>query len=67
MLEGAVMEVGAAYAKAKRAFTMAVLTIAAGLAVAGSVDRTAGGVILLAGWIGAIASLHRLGRTGSNR
>ena len=67
MIEGAVMEGGAAYARAKRSFTMAVLAIAGGLAVAGTLDRTTGGVILLAGWIGAIVSLHRLGRTGSNR
>lgn len=55
------------YAKAKRLFVIATAAIAGGLAVAGSIDRTTGGVLLLAGWIGGIAALHRLGRAGSER
>lgn len=55
------------YAKAKRLFVGAAVGIAAGLAIAGSLDRTTGGVLLLAGWIAGIAALHRLGRAGSER
>lgn len=55
------------YAKAKRLFVIAAVGIAGGLAISGSVDRTTGGVLLLAGWIAGIAALHRLGRTGSER
>ena len=56
-----------AYTKAKRHLLVACAMIAGGLAVAGSVDRTAGGVLLLVGWIAAVLSLHRLGRAGSER
>lgn len=55
------------YEKAKRLFAIAAVAIASGLAVAGTVDRSAGGVLLLAGWISGIVALHRLGRTGSVR
>ena len=55
-----------AYAKAKRSYVLAAVGIALGLAVAGTLDRTAGGVVLLASWIGGVAALHRLGRTGSS-
>ena len=41
--------------------------IVGGLAIAGSVDRATGGVILLAGWLIGVAALHRLGRAGSER
>ncbi len=57
----------AAYAKARTLFLGAAVAIALGLAVSGSVDRTAGGAVLLAGWGLAILALHRLGRTGSAR
>jgi hypothetical protein len=50
---------------AKRLLVLACFGIAGGLAVAGTVDRTTGGVLLLAGWLTAIAALHRLGRAGS--
>lgn len=61
-------EAGAnAYQAARKLFVWAVSGIAAGLAVAATVDRTTGGVLLLAGWIAGIAALHRLGRTGSSR
>ena len=56
-----------AYTRAKKLFVWAVVGIAAGLAVAASVDRTTGGVLLLAGWLAGIAALHRLGRAGSAR
>jgi hypothetical protein len=56
-----------AFERAKRQLILACVTIAGGLAVAGSLDRTTGGVVLLVGWALAIASLHRLGRAGSDR
>lgn len=43
----------------------AVVGIAVGLAVAGSVHKTVGGVIVLAAWVLGVAALHRLGRAGS--
>jgi hypothetical protein len=55
------------FEKAKKHLVVACAAIALGLAVAGSLDRTTGGVILLIGWLTAVASLHRLGRAGSER
>jgi hypothetical protein len=55
------------FERAKRSFVGACALIAGGLAIAGSVERVTGGVILLAGWLLAVSSLHRLGRTGSDR
>jgi hypothetical protein len=57
----------ASFASAKRLFVMAAVGIACGLAVAGTFDRSAGGVILLAAWLVAVVALHRLGRAGSER
>ena len=42
------------------------LVIAGGLAIAGTLDRTTGGVLLLAGWLGSVAALHKLGRSGTD-
>ena len=53
--------------RAKRLLLVACAAIGAGLAVAGTIDRTTGGVLVLVGWLSAIVSLHRLGRTGSDR
>jgi hypothetical protein len=53
------------YETTKRLYLAAVAIIAVGLAVAGSVDRAAGGVILLVGWIAGVMGLHRMGRAGS--
>jgi hypothetical protein len=53
------------YDSAKLRFVGACACIAAGLAVAGSVDRSTGGVLVLIGWIAGVATLHRLGRAGS--
>lgn len=50
--------------KTKRLLLGACGGIAAGLAVAGSIDREVGGVVLLASWLAAVAALHRLGRGG---
>lgn len=55
------------FERAKKHLVLACAAIALGLAVAGSLDRTTGGVILLIGWLTAVASLHRLGRAGSER
>ena len=57
----------AAYARAKRVYLGAAVGIAAGLAIAGSVDQATGGVIVVASWALAVYALHRLGRTGSSR
>jgi hypothetical protein len=53
--------------RAKRLFVAAAGAIALGLAVAGSVDQRVGGLLLVVGWLVAIAALHRLGRAGSSR
>ena len=53
------------FERAKLPMILAAVGVAAGLAIAGSVERTAGGAIVLAGWVLGIASLHRLGRAGS--
>ena len=52
------------FSRAKKQLVLACTIIAAGLAIAGSLDRTAGGVLVLAGWLGGVASLHKLGRSG---
>lgn len=53
------------YEKTKRLFVGAALAISLGLAVSGTLDRSAGGVILLVGWIAGVMGLHRMGRAGS--
>jgi hypothetical protein len=53
------------FERAKVPMVLAAVGIAAGLAIAGSIERTAGGAIVLAAWVLGIASLHRLGRAGS--
>ena len=54
-----------AFGRARLLFLMAAVGVAAGLAVAGSIDKTAGGVIVVASWVFGVASLHRLGRAAS--
>lgn len=57
----------AGWERAKRPLVLAAVGIAGGLAIAGSVERTAGGALVLAAWVLGIAALHRLGRAGSVR
>lgn len=54
-----------AFERAKRTLLGALAATVAGLAIAGTVHKTLGGVIVVAGWAASIASLHRLGRAGS--
>jgi len=53
------------YERAKLPMILAAVGVAGGLAIAGSVERTAGGAIVLGAWVLGIAALHRLGRAGS--
>lgn len=55
------------FERAKLPMVLAAIGVAGGLAIAGSVERTAGGAIVLAAWVLGIAALHRLGRAGSVR
>jgi hypothetical protein len=54
-------------ARSKRLLLVACGLVAAGLAVAGTVDPTTGGVILVVGWLAGVGALHRLGRAGSRK
>jgi hypothetical protein len=56
-----------AFARARKLLVYAAITLAGGLAIAGALDRTTGGVIVLASWLAGVAALHRLGRAGSER
>ena len=56
-----------AYAAAERLYVLAAAGVVVGLAIAGSLDRTIGGIVFLAAWAAAVRMLHRLGRTGSER
>ena len=56
-----------AFEKAKKHLVYAAILLAGGLAIAGALDRSTGGVIVLASWLLGIAALHRLGRAGSER
>lgn len=53
-----------AFGRAKLHLLFGAAAIALGLAVSGSFDRTAGGAIVLGGWVVEVVALHRLGRTG---
>lgn len=50
---------------AKRILVVALFGLAAGLAVAGSVDQRVGGVVVVAAFGLGVVALHRLGRAGS--
>jgi hypothetical protein len=53
------------FERAKLPMLLSAVGVAAGLAIAGSVERTAGGAVVLAAWVLGIGALHRLGRAGS--
>lgn len=55
----------ASFDRAKLPMILAAVGVAGGLAIAGSVERSAGGAIVLAAWVVGIVALHRLGRAGS--
>lgn len=55
------------WGSARTLFLGAAATVALGLGVAGSGDRSVGGAVLLAGWGLSVLALHRLGRAGSRR
>lgn len=56
----------AAVATARRALGGSAALVAVGLVVAGTVSSTAGGVLVVAGWLGLVLGLHRFGRTGTD-
>jgi hypothetical protein len=53
--------------RARNALVAAAGTSVLGLAIAGTVSRTAGGVLLVAGWLAFVYALHSFGRSGSPR
>ncbi|HVJ90744.1 MAG TPA: hypothetical protein VM580_13145 [Labilithrix sp.] len=55
-----------AFERGKRHLVVACAAIAGGLAIAGSIDRTSGGLLVLIGWFTGIIALHRIGRSGSD-
>ena len=55
----------ATFDRAKLPMVLAAAGLTGGLAIAGSVERTAGGAIVLGAWVVGIVALHRLGRAGS--
>ncbi|MDB4946850.1 MAG: hypothetical protein JWP97_6384 [Labilithrix sp.] len=57
----------AAFERAKRPLFVAIAATVVGLAIAGSLDRTTGGALVLGAWAVGIFALHRLGRVGSDR
>jgi hypothetical protein len=56
-----------AFDRAKQPMVIAAVAVAVGLAIAGSVERTTGGALVLGAWVLGIGALHRLGRAGSVR
>jgi hypothetical protein len=52
-------------ARARRWLGVAASVVSLGVAVAGTVSRGAGGLILIAGWVVFVAGLHMFGRTGT--
>jgi hypothetical protein len=52
-------------ARARSSLILAGATSALGVAVAGTLSRTVGGVLLVAGWLVFVYALHSFGRAGS--
>jgi energy-converting hydrogenase Eha subunit C len=63
------VEVTAASAegRARSSIVVAAATSILGVAVAGTVSRTAGGVLLVLGWLAFVYAIHSFGRAGSER
>jgi hypothetical protein len=57
----------ASFTRSARQLVLGCAVIVVGLATAGSVDQTAGGVILVVGWVVGVHAMHRLGRSGPDR
>lgn len=50
---------------ARRLMTAALVITIAGVALAGTESRTAGGVVVVAGWLALIYALHAFGRAST--
>ena len=55
------------FARAKLPMLAALGLVSLGLAVAGTIDKTVGGVLVVSAWALGVVALHRLGRAGSSR
>jgi hypothetical protein len=58
------------FERAKLPMVIAAVGVVVGLAIAGSIEKTAtgaGGAVVVGSWVLGIAALHRLGRAGSSR
>jgi hypothetical protein len=49
----------------RRTYVVSLVLMIGGLAIAGSFDSKAGGVIVVASWALAVFAIHRMGRAGS--
>lgn len=58
------MSLRTAFETARLGLLVASALIALGVALSGSASRTVGGALVVAGWVLAVASLHRVGRAG---
>jgi hypothetical protein len=61
------VEVTPAETRARSTLLVAGATSVLGLTLAGTVSRTLGGVLLVAGWLAFVYALHSFGRAGSER
>jgi hypothetical protein len=52
--------------RAKALLGLGALMSVAGVGVSGTVSQSAGGVLLIAGWLVFIVAVHRFGRTGAD-
>ncbi len=56
-----------AEARARTALLVAGGASVLGIGLAGTLSRTAGGVLLVVGWLAFVYALHAFGRAGSDR
>jgi hypothetical protein len=54
-------------ARTRSALALAAASSVLGIALAGTVSRTLGGVLLVLGWLAFVYALHSFGRAGSGR